>query len=261
MTRKADGGFSIRLFVGIAMVRIRHLAVFFGLFALAQPQPSLASSVAVGGLGTGNRVNARVKSMKALRDTHVVRQRYDYSCGAAALATLLRYGFGDPATEQDVLTQLFDLLTDQEKIISRKEGFSLLDLQRVALARRYKAEGFRIGPEDLDKISGPVLVYIEPRGYKHFAVLRGVKGGRVYLADPARGNIRMPLYAFVETWKQADGRGIIFVVEPNSGAPVAASPLTLTATRPSQPEIMTVREKVAVGGPLSVFHDFVRQSP
>jgi len=90
-------------------------------------------------------------------------------------------------------------------------------------------------------------------GLHPLAVLRGVKGGRVYLADPARGNIRMPLYAFVETWRQADGRGIIFVVEPNAGAPVAASPLALTATRPSQPEIMTVREKVAVGGPCRCF--------
>jgi len=243
------------------MAGIRCLLACTCLCLLAQPQPSLASSVAVGGVGSGNRVNARVKSMKALRDNYVVRQRYDYSCGAAALATLLRYGFGDPATEQDVLKQLFDLLTDQEKVTSRKEGFSLLDLQRVALARRFKAEGFRIAPEDLDKISGPVLVYIEPRGYKHFAVLRGVMGGRVYLADPARGNIRMPLYAFVETWRQADGRGIIFVVEPETGAPVAASPLALTATRPSQPEIMTVREKVAVGGPLSLFHDFARQIP
>lgn len=243
------------------MARIRYLFVCSCLFVLTQPQQSLASSVAVGGIGTEIRVNARVKSMKALRDTYVVRQRYDYSCGAAALATLLRYGFGDPVTEEGVLKQLFDLLTDQEKIISRKEGFSLLDLQRVALARRFKAEGFRIEPEDLDKISGPVLVYIEPRGYKHFAVLRGVKGGRVYLADPARGNIRMPLYAFVETWRQADGRGIIFAIEPNAGASVVASPLALTATRLSQPEIMAVREKVAVGGPLSLFHDFARQVP
>ena len=243
------------------MAGFRFLFLCSCLFVLTQPQLSLASSVAVGGVGTGNRVNARVKSMKALRDAYVVRQRYDYSCGAAALATLLRYGFGEPATEEDVLKQLFDLLDDQEKIISRKEGFSLLDLRRVALARRFKAEGFRIEPEDLDKISGPVLVYIEPRGYKHFAVLRGVKGDRVYLADPARGNIRMPLYAFVESWKQADGRGIIFVVEPNAGAPVAASPLALTATRPSRPEIVTVRDNVAVGGPVSLFHDFARQVP
>jgi predicted double-glycine peptidase len=199
--------------------------------------------------------------MKALRDIHVVRQRFDYSCGAAALATLLRYGFGDPATEQDVLKQLFDLLTDEEKVTSRKEGFSLRDLQRVALARRFKAEGFKIEADDLDKISGPVLVYIEPRGYKHFAVLRGVRGGRAYLADPARGNIRMPLYAFVKTWRRADGRGIIFVIEPTGGAPLAASPLALPATRAAQPEIMAVREKVAPGGPLSLFHDFARQIP
>ena len=244
-----------------AMARIRHLLVCSCLLALAQPQPALASSVAVGGVGSGLRINARVKSMKALRDEYVVRQRYDYSCGAAALATLLRYGFGNPVTEQDVLKQLFDLLTNQEKITSRKEGFSLRDLQRVALARSFKAEGFRMKPEDLDKISGPVLVYIEPRGYKHFAVLRGVRGGRVYLADPARGNIRMPLYAFVETWRRADGRGIVFVVEPGAGAPVAASRLALTATRLSQPEIITVREKVAVGGPVSLFHDFARQFP
>lgn len=243
------------------MAGIRHLSVCFCLFALTQPPMALASSVAVGALGTGNRVNAPVKSIKALRDTHVVRQRYDYSCGAAALATLLRYGFGNPATEEGVLKQLFGLLTDEEKVTSRKEGFSLRDLQRVSHARRFKAEGFRIAPEDLDKISGPVLVYIEPRGYKHFAVLRGVKGGRVYLADPARGNIRMPLYAFVETWRQADGRGIIFVVEPDAAVPVPASPLALTGTRPSQSEIMAVREKVAVGGPLSLFHDFTRQIP
>ena len=243
------------------MAKIRHLFLCACLFALTQPQPSLAASVAVGGVGTEIRTDARVRSMKALRDTNVVRQRYDFSCGAAALATLLRYGFGDPATEQDLLEQLFGLLTDQEKVTSRKEGFTLRDLQRVALVRRFKAEGFRIEPEDLAKISGPVLVYIEPRGYKHFAVLRGVKGGRVYLADPARGNIRMPLYAFVETWRQADGRGIIFAVEPNAGASLAAGVLALSARRPSQPEIMTVREKVAVGGPLSLFHEFARQIP
>ena len=243
------------------MASIRNLLVCSCLFVLAQPQESSASSAAVEGDEAGVRADARVKSMKELRDQYVVRQRYDYSCGAAALATLLHHGFGQPATEQDVLEQLFALLTDQEKVITRKEGFSLLDLRRVAVARQFKAEGFRVQPEDLDKISGPVLVYVEPRGYKHFAVLRGVRGGRAYLADPARGNIRMPLYAFVESWRQADGRGIIFVVEPNAGAPMAASPLALNATRPSQPELMTVREKVAVGGPLSLFHDFARQIP
>lgn len=243
------------------MAKIVYLLLCVCLLVLTQPEPSVASNVAVGGGGSGARVHARVKSVKALRDANVVRQRFDYSCGAAALATLLHYGFGHPATEQDVLEQLFTLLTDQEKVISRQEGFSLLDLQRVALARGFRAEGFRIRPEDLDNISGPVLVYIEPRGYKHFAVLRGVRGDRVYLADPARGNIRMPLYTFVESWRREDGQGIIFVVEPDADAPVAASPLALSATRPSRPEIMAVRERVAVGGPMSLFHDFARRIP
>jgi hypothetical protein len=65
----------------------------------------------------------------------------------------------------------------------------------------------------------------------------------------------------VKTWRRADGRGIIFVIEPTGGAPLAASPLALPATRAAQPEIMAVREKVAPGGPLSLFHDFARQIP
>lgn len=242
------------------MTRTRYISLAFGLYALAQPQPCLASNVTVAAEDK-IRADTRVKSLKALRDAYVVRQRYDFSCGAAALATLLRYGFGDPATEENILKQLFSLLTEQEKIISRKEGFSLLDLQRVALARNYKAEGFRIHPNDLHKISGPVLVFIEPRGYKHFAVLRGISGDRVYLADPARGNIRMPLYAFVETWRQADGRGIIFVVEPSEDAAFSPSPLALSTRRPSYPEITAVRGRVAVSAPSALFHDFVRQIP
>ena len=156
------------------------------------------------------------------------------------------------------------VLKNSSTCLRTREGHERrsFSLELAARGARAPLQGRRLRRAGrLDKISGPVLVYIEPRGYKHFAVLRGVKGGRVYLADPARGNIRMPLYAFVETWRLADGRGIIFVVEPNGGPPVAASPLALTATRPSQPEIMSVREKVAVDGPVSLFHDFARQIP
>lgn len=187
--------------------------------------------------------------MKDLRDRGLVKQRLDYSCGAAALATILRYGFGDEVTEQDILTNLFDLLSEKEKEFSRKEGFSLLDLQRVAQARGFKAQGFRLEPQYLGRLGGPVIVYIEPRGYKHFAVLRGVRGDRVYLADPSRGNVRMPAYAFLESWLQDGGKGIIFAVEPKTGVPDRKMPLTLSVTGLPQPEIMTVREMLAVGNP------------
>jgi ABC-type bacteriocin/lantibiotic exporter with double-glycine peptidase domain len=98
------------------------------------------------------------------------------------------------------------------------------------------------------------MVFIEPRGYKHFAVLRGVRGDRVYLADPSRGNIRMPMYAFLATWLQDDGKGIIFVVEPKSGLPAGTMPLSLAGTAAERglpyPEIMAARELLTVGNTL-----------
>src|SRR6186997_197835 len=172
----------------------------------------LSAQIAIG--GSNLRVEPPARSMKDLRDQNVVKQRFDFSCGAAALATLMRHGFGQSITEGQILDGLFDLPSEAEKAQRRRTGFSLLDLQRVAQAQGYDAQGFRLEPEQLPMLGGPVIVFIEPRGYKHFAVLRGVRGGRVYLADPSRGNIRMPVYAFLDTWLQDDGKGIIFVVEP-----------------------------------------------
>ena len=197
-------------------------------------------------LGSGTRIDIPLKSMKTLRDQGLIKQRLDYSCGAAALATILRYGFGDEVTERDILVELFDLLSKDEEGLRRKEGFSLLDLQRVAHARGYKAEGFRLEPQFLAKLGGPVIVFIEPHGYKHFAVLRGVRGDRVFLADPSRGNIRMPAYRFLDIWLRENGKGIIFVIEPKDGRPVHEFPLGLPADSLPQPEIITVREILAV---------------
>ena len=166
------------------------------------------------------------------------------------MAVSLAAGIGEPVTETDILTQLYGLLSDDETGTVRRTGFSLLHLQRVAQARGYNAAGFRLAPEQLRMLSGPVLVFIEPRGYKHFAVLRGVRGDRVYLADPSRGNIRLPIHTFLDQWLQDDGRGIIFVAEPAAGLPEGQMPLALTSRPSSPPEIMTAREMLAVGGSL-----------
>jgi len=213
------------------------------LTATGSPRPQ------IGIVGSGLRLNTPTRSMKDLRDQNVVKQRYDFSCGSAALATLLQYGFGETVTERQILLGLFNNLSNEEKLIRQKTGFSLLDLQRVAQARGYNAQGFRLAPEQLSLLGGPVIVFIEPRGYKHFAVLRGVRDGRVYLADPSRGNIRMPVYNFLKDWLQADGKGIIFVVEPKTGPPQNPTALTLAKNELPPPEIMTAREMLAVGNP------------
>lgn len=230
-------------------IRWRPAAACCAILALGLLAPGPSARAASIDVGSGIRIDIPLKSMKDLRDQRLVKQRFDYSCGAAALATILHYGFGDEVTEWDILVALFDLLPEDEEGLRRKEGFSLLDLQHVAQARGYKAQGFWLEPQYLAKLGGPVIVFIEPRGYKHFAVLRGVRGDRVYLADPSRGNIRMPAYRFLDSWVGETGKGIIFVIEPKTGLPNRTMPLALAVEGLPQPEIMTVREMLAVGNP------------
>jgi len=208
--------------------------------------PAHAASIDV---GRGTRLHIPLRSMKELRDQNVIKQRYDYSCGSAALATLLHFGFDDDVTERDVLAAVFDTLSDDDASLRRKEGLSLLDLQRVARSRGYRAQGFRLLPEHLPLLRGPVIVFIKPFGYEHFAVLRGTKGDRVYLADPSRGNLRQPAYRFLHDWVGEDGKGIVFVVEPMQGLPSRPSPLAVPVDGSPQPELMTVRQLLSVGSP------------
>lgn len=147
-------------------------------------------------------------TLKELRDLNVVKQATDYSCGAASLATLLIYYYGEMTSEAEILALLQAGLTQEELQAKNERGFSLLDLKRAANVKGYQAAGFRLTPGQLGQLAAPVIVYVEPLGYKHFAVLRGVRDGYIYLADPSRGNLRMRLERFSLEWEQ----GIIFAL-------------------------------------------------
>lgn len=163
------------------------------------------------------RSSSRVASVRELRDAGLVRQRYDYSCGAAALATLLTYGLLDPVDEQTLLTELLQMISVEDRSTVQRKGLSLLDLQHLAATHGHAAQGFRIGVEQLQRLRRPVIVFVQSRGYPHFTVLKGVRGDRAFLADPSLGNVRMPLYRFLDIWADPQGRGIVFAVEPKDG--------------------------------------------
>lgn len=149
-------------------------------------------------------------TLKELRDQNVVKQQLDYSCGAAALATLISGYFGENTSEKELLDLLNARLvsmSDKEKSRKRLNGFSLLDLKLVAQQKGYKAAGFKLTVDQLKKLAAPVIVFVRPMGYHHFAVLRGISDDRVYLADPGRGNLRMSLARFEEEYG-----GVIFVL-------------------------------------------------
>ena len=217
--------------------------------------PVLAASIDV---GSDLRIQVPLKSWKDLRDENLIVQRFDYSCGAAVLATLMRYSYGHEVTELDILTDVFETLSGDEEGVRREEGLSLLDLQRVAEARGFRAQGFKLLPEHLPRLKGPVIVFISPRGYDHFAVLRGVRGDRVYLADPSRGNLRQPAYRFLDDWLGDDGKGIIFVIEPEDGSGDYDYALKSLGDGLTQPELLTARQMVKVGNPFVRLPELMR---
>ena len=147
-----------------------------------------------------------VRSLLEIRHEGVIIQEWDSSCGAAALATVLTFGFNDPVSERQV-AQAMLRRTDPLRVKVRG-GFSLLDMKRFAESRGYQAEGFRsLSFEELLALRD-AIVPIDVHDDPHFVVVRGVRDGKVQLADPAFGNRNMNLERFREAWKD----GIAFVV-------------------------------------------------
>jgi hypothetical protein len=143
-----------------------------------------------------------VRSMLEMRHHNVMIQTWDLSCGAAALATLLKYEWGDPVTEKQVANGLMARreYIKNPAIVQIREGFSLLDLKRYVEAHGFKGEGF--GQLDFNDLieDAPIMVPVDALGYNHFVVFRGVMGDRVLLADPAWGNRTMTIDKFKRMW-------------------------------------------------------------
>lgn len=162
-----------------------------------------------------------VTSLLERRQENVVIQQWDISCGAAALATVLRYQFGDTVTEREIATSLINReeYLANPNIVRAREGFSLLDLKRFVDARGYEGVGY--GQLDFDQLVrlAPVIVPVSLQGYRHFVVFRGVRGNRVLLADPAFGTRTMPIARFERVWIDDQKLGRIgFVVNRRGGA-------------------------------------------
>jgi len=129
---------------------------------------------------------------------NVVRQKLDFSCGSATVATIFKYYLGVDITEEQVINGLFKV-GNVKKIIQRK-GFSLLDIKKLAVALGYKAAGYKTDLRGLIKINKPAIVSIVIGNYKHFVIFKGYRDGKVFLADPSRGNTVMASWEFEKMW-------------------------------------------------------------
>ncbi|MCO8057539.1 C39 family peptidase [Acinetobacter towneri] len=129
----------------------------------------------------------------------IVRQAYDYSCGSAALTTLLNGYVGTQLNEQQTMSGLLRY-GEYDRIIERR-SFSLLDMKRFVAALGMESGGYRGEFSDLVKQGQPAIVPISYAGFKHFVVYKAYKNGRVYVADPALGNISFDEERFKEVWE------------------------------------------------------------
>lgn len=160
--------------------------------------PAAASEVAFSGvLPNGALYTRPVESMREQRFRHMVRQQTDYSCGAAALATVLRYAYLLDADEATVIQGMLGL-ADEELV--KQRGFSLLDIKRYVESLGMRGRGYRVTEERLRSLRVPGLALMDVRGFRHFVVVKQVVGEFVEVADPMLGNRSVPMAEFLEAW-------------------------------------------------------------
>lgn len=185
-----------------------YILFFYGIATLFSYATAAQVSFKAGPYGI---MRKQVRSLKELKFKGIVRQETDFSCGAASLATILRYFYGERIGEGEIVNWL--LKNGDLERISQK-GFSLLDLKVYVESLGYKADGYKLKAEQLERIRIPTIVLLNYRGYRHFVVLKGVKDGYAYIADPALGNRRLSMNRFLNEW---NWNGIIFVVYKKGG--------------------------------------------
>ena len=179
------------------------------LLGLLHPIAARAGEVTLGNRDDGN-YNLHLTSYAEIPFRTVIRQQFDYSCGSAALATLLRYHFSLGTDEADVFKAMY-AVGDQDRI--QKLGFSLLDMKKYLASIGMEADGYRLSLTELSQLGVPAIALIQIGSYKHFVVIKGIAGDHVLVGDPALGLRAVSAGDFQKSWN-----GIAFVVHAQPAA-------------------------------------------
>ncbi len=189
-------------------MRIRSFLVSVILTSVAAFTPTMAGEVFISTPGFhGMRYSVPIISLKEGRFKTILAQQYDFSCGSAALASLLTYHYKQEITEAELFEAMY-IVGDKESI--HRYGFSLLDMKRFLESVGWTGDGFKISLDQLAEVGVPAITLIDTNGYKHFVVVKGIRGDEVVLGDPARGVMVVRRDEFEQIWN-----GIVFVIRDN----------------------------------------------
>ncbi len=145
----------------------------------------------------GGNLTVPTVSLKEARFLATLRQQYDFSCGSAAVATLLTHHYGWKVDEASVFQTMFEH-GNRDKI--RAEGFSMLDMKRYMDSRGFATNGIEATLDELAKVKVPAIALIKENGYAHFVVVKGLRPGEVLIGDPAIGTRVLAREDFERFW-------------------------------------------------------------
>ncbi|MGF1684519.1 C39 family peptidase [Photobacterium minamisatsumaniensis] len=144
--------------------------------------------------------NVEVKSYQEQMFGDVYRQQYDFSCGSAAVASLLQFHYKMEAKEETIFEYMFKN-GDKEKI--EQQGFSMLDMKNYLVSLGLDANGYNIPLDKFKKLRIPAITIVNFDGYMHFVVIKGMNSSNIILGDPSRGTMIMPIKDFENYYKGA----------------------------------------------------------
>lgn len=191
-----------------AAVALILLVCFVGGFKTARDIPESELNLTVGS-GEMVRFRQNINPLSVSLDKNIVKQSHDFSCGSAALGTLLNFSLGESFAEKQIIEGLMKY-GDKEQI-KKLRAFSMWDMQQFVQALGYSSGGYNAELSDLkDPTLWPCIVPVELFGYRHFVVLKGIYKDHVFVADPWRGNGSYTLNQFTKMWY----KNVLFKVEP-----------------------------------------------
>lgn len=203
-----------RIYKGVMFVLILTSTIF------GSPH-SFRINSAADGLGSFNLkspetlVRGRsVRSYRSLRYDRVVGQTAWFTCGPAAVATLLHlYREGEGVTESSLLKRAMKLQPDYAK------GFNLLTLTRILRLEGYESVGYRLTAPQLQNyfLSGalPVIMHVK-KPMIHYVILIGfIDADFAVIFDPSWGRQVVPYDSYVRD-KGFEGHVLIPIPDKES---------------------------------------------
>lgn len=145
-----------------------------------------------------------VKPLSKLKTKHTVRQAYEESCGAAALATLFRL-YGKDTNETQILEE-----------VDKSDMLSFEELGRISLKFGFLTDGYKINRSVFEKIRIPILaLVVREADFPHFVIVVNHEGDFVEVFDPSFGDYVSSKRDFYDMWEFASG-GYALIAAPTA---------------------------------------------